>query len=88
MAPFSAKPLERIPGTLFEREEVPDRDVVDGCLRSVIIAHDRLRAIFELVPPSGCDVLLMLRAQQSAELLAGELTMLHGARVDANWRRE
>lgn len=83
----AAKPLERIPGTLFEREELPERDTVDGSLRAVLIAHDRLRALFELIPPSGCDVLLMLRAQKSAELLAGELTMLHGARVDANWRR-
>lgn len=87
MAPQSAKPLERIPGTLFEREELPPPEVVDGCLSSVIIAHDRLADVLELAPPGTARGIMLDRALISAEKLLKTLREARRVQLLAAWRR-
>lgn len=80
--PQSIKPLERIPGTLFEREELPSTEIVDGCLRSLITAHERLAEVLERVPPGthGRGILLA-RAIISCETLLTKLEVARGAQL-------
>jgi hypothetical protein len=76
------------PQSLFEETELPPAEVIEGCFRSVLAAHERLELVLELVPPAslrGFGVQL-LRARLSAEQLATRLDHWHSALIDANWR--
>lgn len=53
MSPRSVKPLERTPGTLFEREELPSDEVIDGCVTAASLALQRLQHVLEISSPSA-----------------------------------
>lgn len=61
MSPQSAKPLEQIPGTLFERELPPPPEVIDGCFTSVIVAVRRLADVLDHAPAGSLSSLPRLR---------------------------
>lgn len=88
MAPHSAKPLERVPGTLFEREELPSADIADGCLRSLIIAADRLEAILgELPAGTHGRGLLLEQARIATERLSKALGEARARQLAHAWRQ-
>lgn len=80
MSPLSAKALER-------EDLEPPPELVEGCLRSVLAAHARLRSVLGFTPVKATGRLL-LQVQISAEELAKLAGEEHRALVNANWRRK
>jgi hypothetical protein len=63
------------PSPLFELEELPSPEIVDGCFQSVIQANRRLRDVLELAPPGWLERLPRLRLA-SLLLESDRLTVL------------
>jgi hypothetical protein len=88
VAPRSAKALERIPGTLFERDELPTAEVVDGCLRAMLESHARLEDVLKLAEPGFGKGLLLERSLMSCQRVLAAIREARREQINRAWRKK